>query len=184
MTATQRALAIVLATIAGSVAAADTPAASAPKPNPAMRQLDYFVGVWSCAGRNAPGTLGPAHATQTKLEFSPDLDGVWLAMHWQEQRTDDNPLPWKLENAFTYDPTTREFVFLSRDNTGIASSGTSPGWRGDAFVISGDFGGDGKRIRFRDTYTKNDDRSFDFVTEIDADGRWTTDAMLSCQRQR
>jgi hypothetical protein len=177
------AIAIVLATIAGAVSAADTRSGTAPKPDPAMRQLDYFVGTWLCAGRDAPSTLGPAHSTQTRIEFVPDLDGVWLAMHWQELRTADNPFPWKLENAFTYDASTREFVFLARDNTGVASSGASPGWRGGAFVITGDFGGDGKRIRFRDTYTKNDDRSFDFVTEIDANGGWTSDALLSCQRQ-
>jgi hypothetical protein len=168
--------------IAATVRAAELPAVAAPTPDPAMQQLDYFVGAWDCGGHDAASALGPEHAVQTRIEAARDLDGMWLAMHWQEQATAVNPFPWKLENTFTYDVSAREFVFLNRDNTGIAASGASAGWRADVFVVTGAFGGDGKQIRFRDTYTKRGDQSFDFVTEIDAGGRWTTDADLHCTR--
>jgi hypothetical protein len=171
--------AALLASFATAANAAD---AAAPKPDPAMRQLDFFVGVWLCDGRDSASSLGPEHPVQARIEFVPDLDGVWLAVHWQEQPTSANTSPWKLENAFTYDPTAREFVFLARDNTGIASSGTSAGWHGDAFVVSGSFGGDGKQIRFRDTYTRTGDGAFDFATEVDYGGQWTTDATLDCKK--
>lgn len=172
----------VLAVCFFTLLALHATAAEPPATQPQMHQLDYFLGSWGCEGWNAAGPLGPEHATQTGIVFAPDLDGVWLAMYWEESRTDENPRPWKLMNAFTYDAARNLFVFVSRDNTGAATIGTSPGWSGDSLVVSGDFTSDGQSYSFRDVYVRRDARTFDFVTEIKSNGAWSKDGDTTCTR--
>ena len=150
---------------------------------PQIRQLDYFQGTWRCEGWNAAGALGPEHRTQARIVFAADLDGVWLATHWEETRTAENPKPWKLENAFAYDAVRKVFVFVSRDNTGASTNGTSPGWSGDSLVVSGDFSSDGQSYSFRDVYVRRDARTFDFVAEIQSNGAWSKDADTTCIKE-
>jgi len=156
----------------------------APPPPPSeLAQFDYFLGNWQCEGWDAASVLGPAHKTRTMLTFEHELGRQWVGMHWSEQRTDVNPDPWALENAFGYEAGKKRFVYVSRDNTGMLAWGTSRGWDGATLTIDGEYDAEaGQRAAFRDTYVKRGDGTFDFVTETWTGGKWSTDADLKCRK--
>ena len=154
-----------------------------PPPASELAQFDYFLGNWQCDAWDSASVLGPAHKATTAITFERDLGRHWVVMHWSEERADDNPHPWLLENAFAYEPAKKQFVYVSRDNTGVFAWGSGRGWDGETLTIDGEYDdAAGKRAAFRDSYVKHGEYAFDFVTEDENDGQWSKDATLQCHK--
>ena len=174
---------VVAAMCSIAVRASGSLPALPPPPPGELAQFDYFLGNWQCDAWDSASVLGPAHKATTAITFERELGRHWVVMHWSEERADDNPHPWSLENAFAYEPAKKQFVYVSRDNTGAFAWGNSRGWDGSSLVIDGEYDDDaGQRAAFRDTYVKHSDTAFDFVTELKLGGQWSKDATLQCHK--
>ena len=147
-----------------------------------MAQLDYFVGTWKCVGTDVASAGGPEYRIERVITAAKDLDGFWLTMHWEEQRTVENPQPWNVEALLTYDANAHAFHYSFRDNYGMWSTGTTPGWEGNRLVIVGDYTVDGQTLPYRDVYTRLGERSYEFVTDTMRNGQWSMDAAAQCRK--
>jgi hypothetical protein len=147
-----------------------------------MAQLDYFVGTWHCVGTDLASAVGPEYRIERVITAAKDLDGFWLTMRWIEKRTPENSHPWNVEALLTYDSDANAFGYIFRDNYGMWSTGTSPGWESDKLVIVGDYMTAGQKLPYRDVYARHSDGSYDFLTETLRNDHWSKDAAATCRK--
>src|SRR5260370_30928713 len=72
-------------------AVAPAMAPTGPTPNPALAQLNFFAGNWQCAGTGYMD--GKGHPTSAKVSMGWDLNGYFMSLRYEEQKTDVNPMP-------------------------------------------------------------------------------------------
>jgi hypothetical protein len=70
--------------------------------------------LWRCLRDNA----GPAHPTSGTLAFQPELDGLWIGVTSEQQKSPKNPTPLKGHGAISYDSSNKMFVAVGYDNLG------------------------------------------------------------------
>src|SRR5437588_10487277 len=75
-----------------AAAAAPSMAAQAPKPDPEMSQLKYFIGTWACKGMNPSTSLGPEHPTTATVRLTQEMGGFWIMGRYEEAKTKENPM--------------------------------------------------------------------------------------------
>ena len=158
------------------------PLAAVAEPADELHQLDYFLGTWHCDGADYASPGGPTYPIERVITASNDLGGQWLTLHWEETQTAENPNPWNVEMAFTYEPARKSFAFIFRDNTRAWSTGTTPGWDGNQLIVVGEYPFEGRSVPYRDVYTKHADGTHGFVTETQLNGQWMANAEATCHR--
>jgi hypothetical protein len=99
-------------------------ASSALKPE--LEPLSYFLGQWGCAGE-----FPASHKLiSSRIVFSPELDGSWLAFRW-----DDNPPnQFHALELWGVDKTTHHFTNSIYDNFGGMRIFQSAGWIRDQLI--------------------------------------------------
>jgi hypothetical protein len=163
-----RTLALVVLFAATAHAQQKAPAAPPPMPKPPaeMSVERWFVGSWTCEGKQAAGPWGPEQKTANKLDFKMEMMDFWL-----EFRGEATTGPMKghemLEGFATYDPAQKKHVRIDFGMMGMITHSSSPGWEGDKLVFTGDTAMGGKKMAFKHTMTKKGDAEFSGVVEMD-----------------
>lgn len=159
------------------------PAAMAmPKPAPEMAQLKFFVGNWRCNGKAEASPFGPAHGSKTTTRGKIDLDGFWLTVSVDEQKSKESPMPIHGRFASTYDGAGKKFVGLWYDNFGAWELMTSPGFEGDTITFSGDAMMGGQKIPAKDAFTRKGDKEMVHTGEMEMQGKWMKLYEETCKR--
>jgi len=105
------------------LASAQQPGAASPS-----GQLDRFVGDGTCTGNVMAMDKQPGHATVGKFHGEKILDGHWVVIHYDEDKTAANPKPFSVVQYIGYDKAKKQFVAVAFDNSGAPySMGTSQG---------------------------------------------------------
>jgi hypothetical protein len=103
MTRKALALALSLGCIATSSNIKQAIAADSKAPSP-IDELSKFVGEGTCTGNVMAMGKSPGHATTGKYHGEKTLDGQWIVIHYDEDKTDVNPKPIHVQQFFSYDP--------------------------------------------------------------------------------
>lgn len=169
---------------AAGQAAGKTSAASpaVPKPNPALRQLDYFAGVWSCTGTGYDDQ-GKGHPVVATATLRWELNGFFLGVHYQEKKTAANPMPIVDEEHWGYGEETKQFVAGVVDNEGGYGNKMTAGWDGAKLVWLGEYHTMGMKLPYRDAFTKKGDNELTDAGDIQVNGAWTKQFAIVCRRQ-
>lgn len=111
-------IAFVVATVLGaaSLATAKDATLRGPVASPDMDAAAKSTqGTWKCAGTVQMPAPHPVKAT---MKFTRDLNGLWLVGSYAEQKTKENPTPYRFTQYRTYDATTKKWTTFTTDNTG------------------------------------------------------------------
>lgn len=144
------ALVCVSAAVANGQASAQQTGASSPSD-----QLDRFVGDGTCTGKNMAIGKDPGHATTGKFHGEKTLDGHWVVIHYDEDRTAAIPKPYHVAQYLGYDAVKKQFIAVAFDNFGANATGTSQGWKGGTITFD-ETARDDKGPSFRDIFTNGD----------------------------
>ncbi len=154
-----------------------------PKPAPEMKQLDFFLGQWTCSGMSPETPWGPAHSTKANVKVASDLDGFWMSGHVDEAKTKENSMPIHGVFHWTYDSSAKQFTELWVDSFGGWSQQSSTGWNGDSLEMTGEAHGMGPApTPTRDTFTKKGKNELQHVGSMQTDGKWTDVIAEDCVR--
>jgi hypothetical protein len=157
-------------------------AASSPAPPPEIDQLKIFEGTAKCTGNQSASDFGPAHATTGVARGRRDLGGFWITIRYDERKTKANPNPVHALYALGYDPSAKQFLSNGFDGFGGRGTETSSGWEGDKLTFTGEYVVAGKKIGYRDTFTRKGEREIDHLGENQgADGKWVTLDQETCK---
>lgn len=143
-----------------------------PKPAAELSQVKFFVGTWSCKGHVPATPFGPEHSTAATVKLGPDLGGFWFTGRYDEQKTKENPMPYRFSFIWGYDTTDHKLDAWSFDSMGGYGTQESSGWDKDVLVWSGHSMMMGKKMPVRDTFTKKGDNELEHRGEAEMDGKW------------
>lgn len=160
---------IVLTFTAASLLAAD----AAPGPSPKLKEVNYFVGNWHCAGTGFAFMGMPEHKTSGTVEASWTLDGYWLSFYYRESKASSNPHPVAVRIYWGWDEQTKKFSAGAVDNMGGYYIQSSPGWEGDKMTFDGDVHSGGATMKVRDVFTKMSATKVEHMAEVEMDGKWS-----------
>ncbi|HEV2720021.1 MAG TPA: DUF1579 family protein [Thermoanaerobaculia bacterium] len=157
--------------------------AQAPKPPAELKQLDPFLGTWSCKGTVYKSDFGPEHPTSFTVKSTWSLGGQWLRTDYAEMKTAKNPSPMTGLGLMGYDADAKKFVGGWVDNTGMYQTQQSDGWMGDTIIFVGPTHGAGMTgMTGKDTFVKKSASHFDHVFEIENKGSWMKVESDSCKK--
>ena len=112
-------LAILVTLACASTPLTITPAsAQEPKAPAQLDQLGAFIGDGTCAGNFMGMGKTPGHATTARFHGEKALDGNWILVRYDEDKTAANPRPYQIAQNFGYDPVKKQFVAAAFDNSG------------------------------------------------------------------
>ncbi len=161
-------------------AAKAAPAAEAPKPNPALAQLNYFAGTWTCTGTG--WNEGKSHPTTARVKLAWDLNGFFLNLRYQEHKTKANPMPLTAVEHWGYSEDLKKLVAGQVDSMGGYGTQAADGWAGDTLVWTGDTHMMGQKMASRDTFVKKSDNELTHLGEMQMNGTWTKFDEEDCKR--
>jgi len=144
-----------------------------PKPSPKLKELQYFVGTWTCKGDflGAPN-MGPAHPTTATVKGAWVLGGYWLEINYVENKTAKNPMPFAGRIFWGWDEGAKKFAAGSIDNMGEYSTETSDGWDGSKLTFEGPNHMGTMTFKVRDVFTKESAKQLMHTGEFDDNGTW------------
>jgi uncharacterized protein DUF1579 len=157
-------------------------AAQAPKPDPELGQLKYFVGTWTCKGTDPSTALGPEHPTQATVKIVSEYGGFWITARYEETKTAENPMPYRFLVIWGHDAKDKKFYQWSFDGMGGNGRAESSGWDGDKLVFNGSMMLMGKPTSARDNFTKKSDTELVHMGEMELDGKWTKTDEETCTK--
>jgi len=175
-------LVILAALTLAATALADEPMMM--KPDPMLRQLDYFAGNWTCSGTAFAMPGSPEHATKGNVTVSWGLNGYWLPFSYRESKTTANPMPFRVDGFFGYDVPAKKLVIGSVDNMGGYNTEQSDGWNGDTLVFTGPWHMTSGLTTGRDTFMKKGANTLWHLAEVEMNGSWMRAAEETCMRAK
>jgi hypothetical protein len=141
-----------------------------PVPNAALAQLKGLAGSWTCTGRTfGPG---PEHATSATLAFAWQLDGFWLEVRYDEQKTAANPVPFRTLSEWGFDDVQQSLTATTVDNLSGIVNATSAGWQGDKLVLEGTAHRYIRQFQARDTFVRRGDDQLTHTLEANVNDSW------------
>lgn len=145
-------------------------------------QLDRFVGSGTCTGNMMAMGKNPGHATTGKFQAEKTLDGHWVVIKYDEERTAVNSKPFSVVQYIGYDNAGKRYVSVLVDNSEAGySTGTSAGWKGDSITF--DESMDGKPASFRDIFTSGESGLASHTgMERGKDGKWVKTDEETCHK--
>jgi Protein of unknown function (DUF1579) len=152
------------------------------KPDPMVRQLDYFAGAWQCSGIAYANPMMPEHPTRAEVTAQWGLNGYWLPFTYAEKKTGANPMPFTVSGFMGYDAQTKQLVIGAVDSMGGYSTASSSGWNGDSMIFTGPWHMITMTTTGRDTFTKKSDREFTHSSEIQMERKWVKVGEETCKR--
>ena len=145
--------------------------ASAPKPWPELRKLDYFAGTWSLNGEVKPGPLGPG-GKMIEIDRNQWMEGGFFLVVHSEFKT---PMGDGTGVAYMgFDPNENTYTYDEFNSVGeaIHSRGSVDG---DTWIWSGERKTDSGITKTRLIQKVSSPSSYDFRFEISEDASiWTT----------
>ena len=177
MNRTSLALTLSLVCMAAGTAAAED--STSPSP---MDELGKLVGDGACTGNFIGMGKSPGHATTGKYHSEKTLDGHWVVIHYDEDKTDVNPKPFHVQQYVSYDTDKKMFVAVAFDNmdTGYSPS-TSTGWKGDTFTLDYSASIDGKTVLLRDVFTHTAGENTHTGMVLAKSGKWVKTDTQTCK---
>jgi hypothetical protein len=169
----------IAALAAFAAVAEDKP--SMPKPAEELKVEKWFVGNWTCAGKQNPGPMGPGGEIASKLSIKMELAGFWLNF---EVNATKGPMKGEVSEGFsTWDAAAKTHVRYDFNAGPSWIRFTSPGWDGDKLIFDGEAMMGGQKIPARHTLTKKGDNQFQGVFEMaGADGKLAVMEDSTCKR--
>lgn len=145
---------------------------SAQQPSGSADPLGKFVGSGTCTGQTLGEDMKAFHATTGKFSSQKVLDGNWVEIRYDEDRSTVVTKPFHVVQYIGYDTAKKRYVSVLVENSGSGySTGTSSGWKGDSITF--DESVDGKPASFRDTFTNSSNgMSSHTGTMRDKRGKW------------
>jgi hypothetical protein len=171
-------LALILATQDGLVSSSKdgsddaTAAASfddSAVPAQQKEQGKLFAGNWRCDGK-ANTELAADHPTKVTISFRNDLGPRWITVKIDEAKSKQHPKARSSSEVWGFVESLGGWVRNGADNQGGFYAGTSTGWVGDRFWWITETAMNGKKAKFKDTFTKVSDKELTFERAIDAGG--------------
>jgi hypothetical protein len=179
-----------------------TPAAETPAPPPSvlpfetppptpvptgppdqMRELDVFLGTWTCAGTYSESMAAPTIPMKSELEFKRDLRGYWLA--GKEVRDPAvNPPGEERLLYWSYDRIMQQYVGGWLASSGSWSTQTSFGFLSEQITMWGHISTMGNRLQGREVFKRPVDGTFTRVYELldPATNEWLRVAESTCRK--
>lgn len=157
-------------------------AQAAPRPAPALRELSPLLGAWQCSGtqRLSPGEK-PA-PTAGLWWLTRELDGAWISVRQEQERTSENPHPAKANGHLGYSAEQQRFILWLATNDGLSEQEGSNGFEGRRLVFAGQHRDGGEPVSFRRTFELRGD-ALKITLELElAAKEWTQVAAESCSR--
>jgi hypothetical protein len=165
---------------APGAAAASAATPPMPVPNPALDQLKYFAGNWQCAGTGY--VAGKAHPTSARVHLGWDLNGFFMSLRYEEQKTAVNPMPVTAVEHWGYSDELKKLVAGFVDSMGGYGTHASAGWEGDKLVWLGDTHMMGMKMPSRDTFVKRGENEVTHLGELLENGAWVKQDEETCYR--
>ncbi len=183
MKRTSLAMAALLACAAAPLAVGQAPAKQAGAPSP-LAQLDGFVGDGTCtAALSAMGT-SPARTSSGKFHGEKTLDGQWVVLHYDEDRSAANPKPFSVVQYIGYSASKKHYVAVQFDNGGGGYvTGVSSGLAGNSMTFDETIPMDGKPMQARDVFTAGESGMTSHTGMLrDTSGKWLTMDKETCHK--
>lgn len=125
------------------------------KSAPASEGLDFPLGDWTCTGNLMAMDKEPGHATRAKVRSEKILDGNWIVIHYDEERTSENPQPYRVVQHIGYDKAKKQLVSVTLDNMSSGYTlGTTTGWKNDVLTVDEAQSPTSKLAAYRDVFTR------------------------------
>jgi hypothetical protein len=102
-----------------------------------LKDLEPFVGSFTCSGMTFASEMGPEHPTRGTVTGKWALGRKWLEVRYTEEKTSKNAHPFAVVAYWGFDEGTNKLVAPSMDNMGGYSMGEATGWTGDQLVFTG-----------------------------------------------
>lgn len=148
-----------------------------------LHDLDPLGGKWACKGAFLGMEGMPKHDIAGNVSGEWALNNHWLAMHYWETKTKENPMPMEVRAYFTYDEGEKKFALGSVGNDGSYSVENSNGWEGDKMVFVGPNHMGGPAMNGRDTWAKKGANTVTYTFEIEEKGAWKKLIDETCTKQ-
>jgi hypothetical protein len=147
-----------------------------PRLFPTLAPFQFMVGSWQCrswaaaAGRRAP------HMDAVTAKYSVVGGGAALGQHVIGP-------DYRRFVLFGIAPESNRIVTSTYGDDGTRVLASSPGWAGNAIMLSGKVQRGGSAADLRDILLRFTDRRFTDTTEVRERGRWKTVANSDCNKQ-
>jgi len=150
-----------------------------------QKDLQAFIGTWSCTGIAFASEMGPEHPTSATVTGRWTLGGKWLLMRYTEVKTSKNPKPFDVAGYWMYDDAQNKFIAVSADNMGgYATTESDSGWSGDEFVFTGSGHMGTMVMNGRDVFTRSGKSTIKHRFEMqDPSGNWKKLDEETCKKQ-
>jgi len=155
-------------------------ATSAFAADPALKQLEPFVGTWQCRGTMVLD--GPPIPYTATVATTWVLGGNWLDVRVTQMKTKQNPKPYNGRSYMGYDPTSKKFVMYWVDNTGGYQSAEFTGWQGDKLMWEGMAHMGPMTAMGRDTFTRSGAKKLTHTFELQQGAKWNEMMKETCTR--
>ena len=174
---------ILISWLLAGPATPPVPAASAlGRPAPALQELAPLLGTWRCRGTQRLTPASKLSPTAGGWVFARDLDGFWISVQQEQDRTDANPRPAKARGHLGYNADQQRFVLFLAGNDGLAEQQGSPGWDGPRLVFSGQLRDGDDLVNFRRAFELRGG-GLQVALELELkEKEWTQVAAETCQR--
>jgi len=151
-----------------------------PKPNPKLKQLQPFIGTFTCTGTAIDGPGAPEHPTKGTVVGKWAENNYWVAATYKQVKTAKNPHPYAGQGFWGFDEETQKFVSGWVDNMGAYQIAESSGFEGDAITWNGPNHFGGKTYKSRDVFTKTA-KGIHHIFSMEMDGKWVQLADETCK---
>jgi hypothetical protein len=138
------------------------------------QDLDYFVGRWDVASKDAAS----GEILQVDYTIEKAAGGAWLAGASASRDRSINA-----RDMWGRDPLTGEVIRVVFDGSGTMATVRSPGWSGDKLVLEGEARSMGGKVRVRETISRVSPQRFEAVWEAYRNGAWSAYAIESVTRR-
>ena len=123
-----------------------------PRPAPALQELSPLLGTWQCSGTQRLSPSEKPSPVAGLWAFARDLDGFWIAVQQDQERSDTNPHPARAKGTVGYSAAQQRFVLLLATNDGLSEQDSSAGWDGPKLVFYGQLRDGDDTVNFRRTF--------------------------------
>ncbi len=176
--------------VVATLAIASTPFAfenASAEQTKAAEQLDHLAfptGDWSCTGNISAMDKKPGYATSGHAKVGSMLEGNWIEIRYDEEKTAANPKPYHVAQYLGYDEAKKHYTSVTLDSSGAPYQvGKSSGWKGDAIAFDATVSMDGKDTAYQDVFTKKGADEFSHAGMLkDKSGKWVKTDEETCHK--
>jgi hypothetical protein len=172
---------LVILTALGCAATPFTVAVAAEKVDARheLDRLDVPLGDMTCTGQTMATDKRPGYPTRAHLHVEKDLDGYWVAFHYDEEKTAENANPYHVVQYIGFDEKSKRFGSATMDSSGAGPTlGTSPGWEGNTMTVEEQVPGGA----YRDAFSKTADGLAHTGTMQGKDKKWVKTDEETCRK--